>query len=129
MNDENLKGNGFNEITAKRQREIASMGGKKSAEVRRQRRDIKRAAEAILEEIYTMKDKNTGEKKELSGAEAIILKQFEKALKGDSKAFELIRDSSGQKPIDKVMVAEVEQSVIDEVEAAVMAQDIGAEEE
>jgi hypothetical protein len=129
MNDENLKGNGFNEITAKRQREIASMGGKKSAEVRRQRRDIKRAAEAILEEIYTMKDKNTGEKKELSGAEAIILKQFEKALKGDSKAFELIRDSSGQKPVDKVMVAEVEQSVIDEVEAAVMAQDVGAEEE
>ena len=126
MNEENLlKGDDIHKFT----HEEASKGGKKSAEVRRQRRDIKRAAEAILEEIYTMKDKTTGEKKELSGAEAIILKQFEKALKGDSKAFELIRDSSGQKPVDKVMVAEVEQSVIDEVEAAVMAQDIGDDEE
>lgn len=114
-NDNLLKGEDAHTFTL----EEASKGGKRSAEVRRQRRDIKRAAEAILEEIYTMKDKTTGQKKELSGAEAIILKQFEKALKGDSKAFELIRDSSGQKPVEKVMVAEVEQSVIDEMEAAV----------
>lgn len=120
MNNKNLvKGDDAHKLTA----EEASKGGKKSAEVRRQRRDIKRAAEAILEELYTLKDKNTGEKRTMSGAEAIILKQFEKALKGDPKAFELIRDSSGQKPVEKVMVAEVEQAVIDEVEAAVMGEE------
>ena len=40
--------------------------------------------------------------------------------KGNSKFWELIRDTAGFKPVDKVMVAEVEQSVIDEVEAIVM---------
>lgn len=120
MNNKNLvKGDSAHKLTAEEQ----SRAGKISGEVRRQRRDIKRAAEAILEELYTLKDKNTGEKRTMSGAEAIILKQFEKALKGDPKAFELIRDSSGQKPVEKVMVAEVEQAVIDEVEAAVMGEE------
>jgi hypothetical protein len=31
-----------------------------------------------------------------------------------------LRDTAGQKPIEKVMVADVEQSVIDEVEKAVL---------
>lgn len=55
----------------------------------------------------------------MSGAEAIATKQMEKALRGDTKAFEVVRDSSGQKPIEKIMVAEVEQEVIDEVEALI----------
>lgn len=52
----------------------------------------------------------------MSGAEAICAKLFEQALKGDKKAFEIIRDTSGQKPIEKVQVATVEQSVIDDIE-------------
>lgn len=123
MNDENLKGKGFDEITASEQRKIASMGGKKSAEVRRQRRDMKRAAEAILEEMFTVTDAKTKTKRSVSGAQALILKQFEKAMKGDSRAFEIIRDTSGQKPVEKVVVAEVDQSIIDEVEAAVMGEE------
>lgn len=90
-------------------------GGQASGEARRKRRDIRLAMEALLEKQYKGKDG-----KELSGAEAIALKQMEKALKGDAKAFELVRDSAGQKPVDKVMVAEVEQSVIDEVERAIL---------
>lgn len=89
-------------------------GGKASAEARRRRRDIRVAMEALLEKKYNT---SIGE---LSGAEAISLKQMEKALKGDPKAFELVRDSAGQKPIEKVVVAEVEQAVIDEVEKAVL---------
>ena len=95
--------------------EEAKKGARKSAEARRQKRDIRLAMEALLEKQYKGKDG-----KMLSGAEAIALKQMEKALKGDAKAFELVRDSSGQKPVDKVVVAEVEQSVIDEIERAVM---------
>ena len=57
---------------------------------------------------------------ELSGAEAIAVKQMEKALKGDTRAFEVVRDSAGQKPVEKVMVAEVSQDVIDEVERAIL---------
>ena len=120
MNEQNLvKGGKAHPLTV----EEASKGGKKSAEVRRQRRDMKRAAEAILEEMFTVTDAKTKTKRSVSGAQALILKQFEKAMKGDSRAFEIIRDTSGQKPVEKVVVAEVDQSIIDEVEAAVMGEE------
>lgn len=95
--------------------EEASKGGKKSAEVRRQKRDLRRALEVLLEKDF--KDR-AGNK--VSGAEAITAKLFEKAMKGDVRAFETLRDTVGQKPVEKVMVAEVDQDVIDEVEKAVL---------
>jgi hypothetical protein len=45
--------------------------------------------------------------------------------KGNPKYWELIRDTAGFKPVDKIQVSEIDQSVIDEVEAMVL----GAEEE
>lgn len=108
--DENLRPNEY-KLTVEEQKK----GGIASGEARRQKRDIRLAMEALLEKEYKGKDG-----KLLSGAQAIALKQMEKALKGDAKAFELVRDSSGQKPVEKVVVAEVEQSVIDEVEAAIL---------
>lgn len=111
-NEKNLvRGSEAHKLTA----EEASRGGKRSGEVRRERRDLRRAMEALLDK--TFKGKN-GE--ELSGAEAIAVKQFEKALRGDAKAFELVRDTSGQKPVDKVMTVEINQDIIDEVEQAVL---------
>lgn len=95
--------------------EEAKKGAQKSAEVRREKRDLRKAIEILLE--TDIKGKN-GEIK--SGAEAIAIAQFQKALKGDTRAFEVLRDTAGQKPIEKVMVADVEQSVIDEVEKAVL---------
>lgn len=95
--------------------EEAKKGGKRSGEVRAGRRDLRKALEALLDKEFKGKDGTT-----ISGAEAIALKQMEKALKGDTKAFEVVRDTAGQKPVDKVMIAEVEQSVIDEVERAVL---------
>ena len=113
MNDENLKP--FNKRTESEKREIAQKGGKASGEARRRKRDLKMAIEALLEKEYKGKDGTV-----LSGAEAIAAKQMEKALRGDPKAFELLRDTSGQKPVDKVMIAEVDQDVIDEVEKAIL---------
>lgn len=97
-------------------RENSRKGGIASGEARRRKRDLRRALEALL-------DKNMGENEdgeEVSGAEALALKQFEKALKGDTRAFEVIRDTAGQKPVEKVMIAEVDQDIIDEVERAVL---------
>lgn len=108
--DNLVKGSEAHKLTAEEQ----SMGGKASAEARRKKRDLRNAIEILLE--TDIKGKN-GEIK--SGAEAIAIAQFQKALKGDTRAFEVLRDTAGQKPIDKVMVADVEQSVIDEVEKAV----------
>ena len=98
--------------------EEQSAGGKRSAEVRREKRDLKRAFDALLEKAYT---DAKGVKK--TGAELLAMKQFESALKGDPRAFEIVRDTSGQKPIERVMIADVDQSVIDEVERAVLEDD------
>lgn len=115
-NEQNLRPGEY-----KLSQEEAKKGGQASGEARRAKRDLKRALEVLLERDTKVKGGGI-----LSGAEAIAAKQFEKALKGDTKAFEVIRDTSGQKPVDKVMIAEVEQSVIDEVEKAVLEDDESA---
>ena len=92
-----------------------SKGGKASAEARRKKRDLREALEMLLEKDF--KDKNGNV---LSGTEVITAKLFEKASKGDVRAFETIRSTVGQDPVQKVMIAEVDQAVIDEVEKAVL---------
>lgn len=111
----NLDNKGFDKLTTEEQRKIASMGGKASAEARRKKRDLRLAMEMLLEQDITGKDGTVK-----SGAEAIAVQQFKKALKGDSKAFEIIRDTSGQSVVQKIAVAEVDESVLKEVEDMVL---------
>lgn len=111
--DNLVKGDEAHKLTAEEQ----SAGGKASAEARRLKRDLRKAFETLLEMDIKAKD---GQVK--SGAEAIAFEQFRKALKGDAKAFELIRDTAGQKPIEKIQVAEIDQSVVEEVEMMVNEQ-------
>lgn len=114
-NEQNLlKGNEKHTFTP----EELSKGGKASAEARRKKRDLRQAIEILLD--TDIKGKN-GEVK--SGAEAIAIAQFQKALKGDTRAFEVIRDTAGQKPVEKVMVAEVDNDVISEIENMVLNDD------
>lgn len=91
-NEQNLK-----RLTSEEARKIGSKGGKASVEARRKKKDLRRAIEILLETDITTKKGDTK-----SGAEAIAIAQFQKALKGDTKAFEVIRDTAGQKPIEKV---------------------------
>ena len=113
-NSDNLVKPGEYKLTVEDKRK----GGLSSGETRRRKRDIRLALEALLEKEYKGKDGKT-----LTGAEAIAIKQMEKALKGDTRAFEVVRDSSGQKPVDRVMLAEVSPDVIAEVERAVLGDD------
>lgn len=87
-------------------------GGLQSAENKRKKKNLREALEMLFEkEIKT----NNGET--ISGIEALATTMFKKAVQdGDVQAAVFCRDSSGQKPIERVMVAEVEQSVIDEIE-------------
>ena len=114
-NADNLKGHGFNEITAEQQREIASQGGTASVEAKRKKKMLKDCLDVLLEKEYKTKDGKTA-----SGAETLAMTIFQKAQRGDLKAFELVRDTAGQKPIDKVMLAEVDQKTIDDVESMVL---------
>lgn len=90
-------------------------GGIASGEARRRKRDLRIALEMLLEKEYKNSKGET-----ITGTEAITAKLFEQAMKGNIKAFETLRDTVGQKPVEKVMIAEVDQSVIDEVERAVL---------
>lgn len=111
-NEQNLlKGNEKHTFTP----EEHSKGGKRSAEVRRQKRDLRKALEILLEKEYVDGSGNT-----ITGTEAITTKLFQQAMKGNIKAFETLRDTVGQKPVEKVMIAEIDQEVIDEVEKAVL---------
>lgn len=106
-NEKNLvRGDEAHKLTA----EEASKGGKASAEARRKKRDLRKALEMLLEKDYTDKKGNIA-----TGAEAISTKLFEQAMKGNVKAFETIRSTVGQDPVQKVeqvnIDAEYEQSV------------------
>ena len=109
-NKKNLKP-GAHKLTLEEQ----SAGGKASGKARAERRDLRKALEMLLEREYKDKSGNT-----LTGTEAITAKLFEQAMKGNIKAFETIRSTVGQDPVQKVMLAEVDQNVIDEVEKAVL---------
>ena len=86
------------------------------------RRTFRQELENLLDTELTDKSGEKHTVREL-GAKALI----EEMLKGKNraKAFEIIRDTVGEKPTDKVMIAEVEQSVIDEVERMVLGDDEG----
>lgn len=108
--------------------ELGSKGGKKSAEVKKRQRDLRRAMQVLLEASYKVpaRDEKTQQvkrnkkgqpvMKSVSGAELLATMAFQKAVKGDLHAFELVRDTSGQKPIDKVVSADVSAEVLDEID-------------
>lgn len=110
MNEQNLIPQAH-ELTV----EEASKGGKASVEARRRKKKLKELA-AIWMETEVGKDKKGNS---LTGAEAMIQLAAKEALKGNAKFWELLRDTAGQKPVEKVMIADVDQSVIDEVERMV----------
>lgn len=90
-------------------------GGVASGASKRRKKDLRQALEELLDRKYTDKNGN-----KLTGTEAITAKLFEQAMKGNIKAFETIRSTVGQDPVQKVMLAEVNQDVIDEVEREVL---------
>ena len=89
--------------------------GKKSGAVRKERGDLRRLCKMWLEE-----DVATGEDGErISGGEMMVRVAVRELFNGNPRFWELIRDTAGYKPVDKVMVSEVEPAVIAEVEEIV----------
>jgi hypothetical protein len=99
MNDENLIP--FNQLTQSEQRKIASAGGKASGEARRRRKTLKEELLLMLED----------EQIQQSVAAALIKEAIEgNASKSVRGAFETIRDTIGEKPVERM---ETKQTVID----------------
>ena len=86
MNEENLIP--FNKRTEEEQREIAKKGGKASAKARQERK-------ALKDELLLLLSKGDTQQK-------VSLALIQQALEGNTKAFEIIRDTIGEKPVDKI---------------------------
>lgn len=100
------------------QREIRSKGGKARAEKARRERTLKETLEKLLS--LPLKDESTREyirqlgfnDEELDNKTAINVAMYQEALKGNVKAYELIRDTMGEKPTDKLAIEEAPQIVL-----------------
>ncbi len=78
----------FDKLTENEQRKIASAGGKASGEARRARKTLKEELLLLLSEGDTQK--------------SVSVALLKKAMDGDVRAFEVLRDSIGEKPVEKV---------------------------
>lgn len=103
------------EVNSRRTREQHSRdsrkAGKRSGEVRREKKAFKETLEILLsmsmengeevsvEDITSFKGIDG---KNISVQEAILIAQVQRAMKGDTKAAEYLRDTIGQKPTDKI---------------------------
>lgn len=96
----------LNKRTKEEQKAITTAGGKASGESRRARKTLKEELLLLLSEGDTQQN--------------VSVALIQKALDGDTKAFEVLRDTIGEKPTEKIMVADVDPSIIDEVEKAVL---------
>lgn len=105
-NEQNLRPSEY-----KLSQEEAKKGGINSGKARRQKKLLRECLEILLEKEMTDKKGET-----MTGAEALSAKLFKEAMKGNVKAFEVLRDTAGQKPVEKVVISEIDTDVIDEVE-------------
>lgn len=86
-------------------------GGIASAKAKREKKAMKETLETLLTmplkagrvaDLDTIRNLAAIKGKNITVQEAIMLKQIQKAMKGDTKAAEYVRDTSGNKPKDEL---------------------------
>lgn len=102
--------------TPMQRRANARKAGIASGKARKEKADLRRQLQIWMETEVAKDAKG----KPITGAEYMTQVAVKQMAKGNPRFWELIRDTAGFKPVDKVMVADVEQSVIDEVEKTVL---------
>ena len=105
-NEENLK-----TPTAKEARERGAKGGVASGKARREKKLMRETLETLLgmplkngksASVEDIRSLAAVKGKNISVQEAILIAQVQKAMKGDTRAAEYVRDTIGQKPVDSV---------------------------
>ena len=111
MNEQNLIP--MNKRTESEQREIAKKGGKASGKSRRDKREQR---DVILDILSMPLEEGSMDRiqalaqakgSNISVNAAIVIEQVKKALEGDTKAAEYLRDTAGWKPTESVKVESV----------------------
>lgn len=106
--------------------DVAVKAQRRSAESKKRNNAKRKAFKEILEEEFAKQVTINGDsKKKITRKEATALRLMQILMDSGTsekdflRAMEFARDTIGEKPVDKVLVADVEQSVIDEVEEIV----------
>ena len=99
--------------------EIARKGQAAGAATRRKNNTIRKALQAWLDSDSGIKGKDG---QSLTGTELMVAVAVKEMARGNPKYWELIRDTAGQKPVEQIMVAEVDPAVIEEIEKAVLGE-------
>lgn len=87
----------FNELPPEKQKELRAKGGRATGAKKREKKKLREMLEVFLEKKTQDENGNT-----ITTGEAVTLALIKKCLKGDVKAFEVLRDTIGQKPIEEV---------------------------
>jgi hypothetical protein len=92
---------------------------RRSAEARRAKKTFREQFEAELEAEISQRDKNGNVIGKTTVKDAITKQMVQRALKGNTRAFELIRDTIGEKPSETIVVTDIDPEVVKEVELMV----------
>jgi len=108
-------------------REAGKKGGKKSGEVRRRKRAMRETLEIILSmalssdeareltDIEDIKAFAEANGKNITVQDAMLLKQVQLALAGSPRSFEIVRDTVGEKPKERIETNQEALDKLDEV--------------
>lgn len=93
--------------------ETALIAKQKSDAKKLAKKTFKEQFEAELAAEINQRDKNGNVISKTTVKDAITKQVVQKALKGNTRAFELIRDTIGEKPVDTVQIVEPDFSELD----------------
>lgn len=106
MNEQNLRPSEY-----KFSHEDSVKGGKASVASRRRRKAFAEAYEVLLQKEFTDHNGNR-----LQGVEAIAVKTFQLAMNGDLKAMQIIRDTVGEMPVQRMEIDTIDPQARERVE-------------
>ena len=116
-NEQNLQPN--TTLSKEEAKKLGRAGGIASGKVRKQKKLIKDSIEMVLgldvksSKMREQLKKLGIEDEDMNNQLALVVAMVQKGLKGDVQAFNTIRDTVGQKPIDRTEVTEVPKIVDD----------------
>lgn len=118
-------------VMSPEERHAASVrGGKASSALQKRRKSMQAIAQSVLEmrlqgedEIRKALHDGGMHDTEINYAAGIIMVQTQKALSGDTKAAEFVRDTSGQKPVDGLVVGNLDDKPFETIDLGSLSDD------
>lgn len=101
-------------------REIGKKGGKKSGQKRKERKTLREDLLAVLTDMQVPKK---GSNEQIPVQEAMAVAMIRSALNGNVRAYEIIRDTVGEKPIENVNIMAHDYKALDSAFSGLMGGD------